>query len=70
MGNHKEKRSELDPPHSKRSREGVHTVLRSLEARTFTATENERVPTGYADSQLLHSFKHDEQAVRTARQLR
>lgn len=43
MGNHKEKRSELDPPHSKRSREGVHTILRSLEARIFSATENERV---------------------------
>ena len=43
MGNHKEKRSELDPPHSKRSREGVHTVFFSLDAGTLTATENKRV---------------------------
>ena len=67
MGNHKEKRSELDPPHSKRSREGVHTGFFSLDAGTLLLLRINVFPTGHADSQLFHSLKYDEQAVRTAR---
>lgn len=41
MGGQKEKRSDFDPPHSKMSRDGVHTVVCGLEARTVVASENE-----------------------------
>lgn len=70
MVNHKEKRSELDHLHSKRAREGVHTVLFNPDARTLTTIKNNVISREHADSQSFHSLKHDEQAVRTARQLR
>ena len=41
MGILKEKRPELDPPHSKKSRDGVHTVLCDLDARILLASANE-----------------------------
>ena len=40
MGILKEKRPELDPPHSKKSRDGVHTVLCDLDARIQVASAN------------------------------
>lgn len=41
MGISKEKRHELDPPHSRRSRDGVHTIFYDFDARTVVASENE-----------------------------
>lgn len=70
MGSQKGKRPELDPPHSKRSREGVRTVLCDLDATIVVAPENKSDSKECADSQLLYSLKHDEQAFRAARQLR
>lgn len=41
MGAPKEKRHDLDPPQSKRSRDGAPTVLSDLNARIVVASENE-----------------------------
>lgn len=41
MGIPKEKRSDFEPPYSKRSRDGVHTVLCDFDARILVASDDE-----------------------------
>ena len=41
MGNLKEKHSERDSPHSKRHRDGVHTVLCDQDARNLVVSRIE-----------------------------
>ena len=41
MGVPKEKRPNLDPPHSKRSRDGAHTVSCDLDAKIVVASQME-----------------------------
>ena len=40
MGNPREKQFELDHPHSKRHRDGVHTVFCDSNAQTLVASES------------------------------
>ncbi len=69
MGVAKEKRPDLDPPHSKSSRDGAHIVSCDFDAKSSLLLRSNLIFAKYADVQLFHSLEYDEQAVRTARQL-
>ena len=60
MWNPKEKHSEHDSSHSKRHRDGVHTVLCGLDARNLVVPRMSVIFTKIADSRFFNSLKHDE----------
>ena len=60
MWNRNEKHSEHDSPHSKRHRDGVHTVLCDCDARNHVVSRMSVISIKIADLRIFHSLKHDE----------